>query len=68
MHTGLRVHTCVHTPVHTRTHTLQVWVELGTLAERHDVTRALRMYSKARDALKRRGAKVYICMYVCVYI
>ena len=36
----------------------EVWVELGTLYELRDPHRALSMYSKARDALKRRNAKV----------
>ena len=36
----------------------EVWVELGTLYEQRDAHRALSMYSKARDALKRRKAIV----------
>jgi len=35
-----------------------VWVELGTLHEHRDPNRALLMYSRARDTLKRRKAKV----------
>ena len=37
---------------------MQVWVELGTLHEHRDPNRALLMYSRARDALKRRKARV----------
>ena len=36
----------------------EVWVELGTLHEQRDAPRALQYYSKARDALKRRKARV----------
>ena len=36
----------------------QVWLELGTLYEGKDTMQALKMYSRAREALKRRKAKV----------